>query len=88
MREHAAELLGYNKEAKKAISGILLQAVGMDSISIEKIFDIHNSKVQKLQQKRRLTQSSSSILEMFPPNHYLKTKESHTLYSMVGTTGL
>ena len=38
MREHVAELLGYNKEAKKTISGFLLQAVGLDSISIEKIF--------------------------------------------------
>lgn len=38
MREQVAELLEYNKEAKKAILGFLLQAVGLDSISIEKIF--------------------------------------------------
>ena len=50
MREQVAELLRYNKEAKKAISSFLLQKVGLDSISIEKkYFDIHNSKVQKLQ---------------------------------------
>jgi len=36
MREQVAELLRYNKEAKKAISSFLLQKVGLDSISIEK----------------------------------------------------
>ena len=36
MREQVAELLRYDKEAKKAISSFLLQKVGLDSISIEK----------------------------------------------------